>query len=141
MHLSSFWYIMYESLSPYLIAIWLVKIINQLFKNKMIVFPFSGNAMIFLTLFFIKWKEGAVVHALIFVCRKGLNGSIASKLDASHDYFPTTDNGEIDVANLVLKLLPSKDGVVLRRLLMTAVSYTKPALHYIKRKQYTLCQP
>ncbi|KAL6128375.1 hypothetical protein ACLB2K_071730 [Fragaria x ananassa] len=52
--------------------------------------------------------------------RKGLNGSIASKLDASHDYFPTTDNGEIDVANLVLKLLPSKDGVVLRRLLMTA---------------------
>lgn len=32
------------------------------------------------------------------------------------------NGGAINVANLVLKLLPSKEGVVLRRLLMTAVS-------------------
>lgn len=71
---------------------------------------------------------------LIFICRKGLNGSLASKLNTAHDYLPIRDNGEIDVAKLVLKLLPSKEGVVLRRLLMTAVSYAKPVLNYIKMK-------
>lgn len=59
---------------------------------------------------------------LIFVYRKALNGSITSKLDTSLDCLPTRDSGGIDVASLVLRLLPSKDGVVLRRLLMTAVS-------------------
>lgn len=44
---------------------------------------------------------------------------IVSNNETSLDYVP---NREYDVANLVLRLLPSKDGVVLRRLLMTAVS-------------------
>ncbi|XP_061996446.1 uncharacterized protein LOC133714364 [Rosa rugosa] len=66
-----------------------------------------------------QWQKLAL-FLKVGATRKGLNGSIASKLDTSHDYLPTRDNGEIDVANLVLKLLPSKDGVVLRRLLMTA---------------------
>ncbi|XP_021832770.1 uncharacterized protein LOC110772624 [Prunus avium] len=52
--------------------------------------------------------------------RKGLHGMIASKADSSLGYLPLRDSGAVDVANLVLRLLPSKDGVVLRRLLMTA---------------------
>ncbi|KAF3969324.1 hypothetical protein CMV_006874 [Castanea mollissima] len=49
--------------------------------------------------------------------RKGLPKVIASNNETSLDYVP---NREYDVANLLLRLLPSKDGVVLRRLLMTA---------------------
>ena len=44
---------------------------------------------------------------------------IVSNNETSLDYVP---NREYDVANLILRLLPSKDGAVLRRLLMTAVS-------------------
>lgn len=44
---------------------------------------------------------------------------IASNNETSLDYVP---NREYDVASLVLRLLPSKDGAALRRLLMTAVS-------------------
>lgn len=47
---------------------------------------------------------------------------IASKADSSLGYLPLRDSGAVDVANLVSRLLPSKEGVVLRRLLMTAVS-------------------
>lgn len=46
---------------------------------------------------------------------------VASNDETSLDYLPNRA-GISDVANLVLKLLPSKDGVVLRRLIMTAVS-------------------
>ncbi|BBH09684.1 Protein kinase superfamily protein [Prunus dulcis] len=52
--------------------------------------------------------------------RKGLHGMMASKADSSLGYLPLRDSGAVDVANLVLRLLPSKEGVVLRRLLMTA---------------------
>lgn len=47
---------------------------------------------------------------------------LASNGEASINCSPGGVNGAVDVANLVLRLLPSKDGVVLRRLLMTAVS-------------------
>lgn len=49
--------------------------------------------------------------------RKGLPKVIVSNNETSLDYVP---NREYDVANLILRLLPSKDGAVLRRLLMTA---------------------
>ncbi|KAI9124678.1 hypothetical protein K1719_004600 [Acacia pycnantha] len=51
--------------------------------------------------------------------RKALQ-SVASKNEASLDHSPNKAGGVFDIANLVLGLLPSKDGVVLRRLLMTA---------------------
>lgn len=47
---------------------------------------------------------------------------IASTSETSLGYEPNRATGVFDVANLILRLLPSKDGVVLRRLLMTAVS-------------------
>ncbi|KAJ4828689.1 hypothetical protein Tsubulata_030758 [Turnera subulata] len=53
--------------------------------------------------------------------RKVLNRLIASNSESSLDYLPNrTPNGVINVAHLVLKLLPSRDGAVLRKLLMTA---------------------
>ncbi|KAL5800247.1 hypothetical protein ACOSQ4_033131 [Xanthoceras sorbifolium] len=52
--------------------------------------------------------------------RKGLQQVSASKSETSLDYLPKRANGVFDVASLILRLLPSKDGVVLRRLLMTA---------------------
>lgn len=51
--------------------------------------------------------------------RKALQ-SVASKNETSPDHLPNKAGGVFDIANLVLRLLPSKDGVVLRRLLMTA---------------------
>lgn len=44
----------------------------------------------------------------------------ASNSETSPNYSPMGANNVFDVANLVLRLLPSKDGVVMRRLLMTA---------------------
>ncbi|XP_034704591.1 uncharacterized protein slr1919 [Vitis riparia] len=52
--------------------------------------------------------------------RKGLQQLVAPNGEAPLNYSPGGVNGTVDVANLVLRLLPSKDGVVLRRLLMTA---------------------
>ncbi|CAI0411752.1 unnamed protein product, partial [Linum tenue] len=52
--------------------------------------------------------------------RKTLNRMIASKSESSADYLPSKPSGVIEVAQMILKLLPSKDGIVLRRLLMTA---------------------
>ena len=54
--------------------------------------------------------------------RKGLHLVAASKSETSCDPSSIGVSGELDVANLILRLLPSKDGYVLRRLLMTAVS-------------------
>lgn len=66
------------------------------------------------------------------LCRKGLHRTIASKNEASIENLPTSSNNVFDLANLVLRLLRSNDGVVLRRLLMTAVSAVDP-------NQYHLC--
>lgn len=52
---------------------------------------------------------------------------IASTSETSLDYAPNSTTGVFDVANLIMRLLPSKDGVVLRRLLMTAVSAYAPS--------------
>ncbi|KAB2598081.1 aarF domain-containing protein kinase [Pyrus ussuriensis x Pyrus communis] len=52
--------------------------------------------------------------------RKGLHEIIAPEADTSVGCLPSRDGGAVDVANFVLRILPSKDGVVLRRLLMTA---------------------
>lgn len=52
--------------------------------------------------------------------RKGFQWNSASNLETSLQNALTGHNGSFDVANLVFRLLPSKDGVVLRRLLMTA---------------------
>lgn len=54
------------------------------------------------------------------VTRKSMQGSSALNDDASLDIIPNRNTSAFDVANLVLRLLPSKQGVVLRRLLMTA---------------------
>lgn len=57
---------------------------------------------------------------------------IASKNEASIENLRSSSNNVFDLANLVLRLLRSNDGVVLRRLLMTAVSAVDP-------NQYHLC--
>lgn len=62
------------------------------------------------------------VSNFFLLCRKGLHQLIASKSETSSTELTNKANGVFDVANLVLRLLPSRDGVVLRRLLMTAVS-------------------
>ncbi|XVF83255.1 hypothetical protein PTKIN_Ptkin16aG0472000 [Pterospermum kingtungense] len=52
--------------------------------------------------------------------RKSLQLVAASNAETSLDNLPNRTNGVFDVAYLLLRLLPSKDGVVLRRLIMTA---------------------
>ncbi|CAN1798516.1 Uncharacterized protein sll0005 [Linum perenne] len=52
--------------------------------------------------------------------RKVISRVVASKNESSIDYLANRSNAVIDAAHLVLKLLPSKEGVVLRKLLMTA---------------------
>lgn len=52
--------------------------------------------------------------------RKAFNRVIASKNESSLDYLPNRSSGVFDTAHLVLRLLPSRDGIVLRKLLMTA---------------------
>ncbi|GKU91734.1 hypothetical protein SLEP1_g5561 [Rubroshorea leprosula] len=52
--------------------------------------------------------------------RKSLQKLVGSSFETSTVYATDRTNGVFDVAYLMLKLLPSKDGVVLRRLLMTA---------------------
>ncbi|KAJ6432842.1 hypothetical protein OIU84_019967 [Salix udensis] len=52
--------------------------------------------------------------------RKTFNRVIASKNESSLDYLPNRFSGVFDTAYLVLRLLPSRDGIVLRKLLMTA---------------------
>lgn len=59
---------------------------------------------------------------VMFLCRQSMQGGRALNDDASLDIIPNRTTSAFDVANLVLRLLPSKQGVVLRRLLMTAVS-------------------
>ncbi|KAF8021902.1 hypothetical protein BT93_G2134 [Corymbia citriodora subsp. variegata] len=54
------------------------------------------------------------------VTRKSMQGVRALNDDTSLDIIPNRTTSAFDVANLVLRLLPSKQGVVLRRLLMTA---------------------
>lgn len=58
------------------------------------------------------------------LCRKGLQRVLTPPTETSLDYLPNRA-GVFDTANLILRLLRSKDGVVLRRLLMTAVSDLK----------------
>jgi hypothetical protein len=70
----------------------------------------------------VDFSGNLLVFGSYFVCRKGLPKVIASNSENSRDYVPNKANGVYDVANLVFSLLPSKDGAVLRRLLMTAVS-------------------
>ncbi|KAJ0100924.1 hypothetical protein Patl1_06133 [Pistacia atlantica] len=60
-----------------------------------------------------------VIGGIFFNFQKALQQVVASNDETSLDYLPNRA-GVSDVANLVLKLLPSKDGVVLRRLIMTA---------------------
>ncbi|KAG5557401.1 hypothetical protein RHGRI_007600 [Rhododendron griersonianum] len=52
--------------------------------------------------------------------RKGLNRAVASTSDTSLDHSAKEGTGVFDVANLLLRFLPTKDGVVMRRLLMSA---------------------
>ncbi|CAL0316096.1 unnamed protein product [Lupinus luteus] len=51
--------------------------------------------------------------------RKALQ-SVASNSETSPDHLPNKATNKFDVAYLILRLLPSKDGAALRRLLMTA---------------------
>lgn len=52
--------------------------------------------------------------------RKGLNRVAASTIDTSLDHSAKGGPGASDIATLLLRFLPTKDGVVMRRLLMTA---------------------
>lgn len=53
-------------------------------------------------------RNGTHVHNMLVTCK-------------SSAYSQNVREGVFEVANLILQLLPSKDGIVLRRLLMTAV--------------------
>ncbi|XP_071921435.1 uncharacterized protein [Coffea arabica] len=66
-----------------------------------------------------QWKKLAL-FLRVGAARKGLHLVAASKSETSCDPSSIGVSGELDVANLILRLLPSKDGYVLRRLLMTA---------------------
>ncbi|KAE7996938.1 hypothetical protein FH972_001614 [Carpinus fangiana] len=66
-----------------------------------------------------QWQRLAL-FLRVGVTRKGLSKVIASTSETSLDYAPNSATSVFDVANLIMRLLPSKDGVVLRRLLMTA---------------------
>jgi len=62
-------------------------------------------------------------HTCYFV-RRALR-LIASNSEKPLDHLSNKAIDTVDVAYLVLRLLPSKDGVAIRRLLMTAVSSYK----------------
>ncbi|KAF7131931.1 hypothetical protein RHSIM_Rhsim09G0040800 [Rhododendron simsii] len=62
--------------------------------------------------------------------RKGLNRAVASTSDISLDHSAKEGTGVFDVGNLLLRFLPTKDGVVMRRLLMSAVSTQCVYLRY-----------
>ncbi|XP_062155749.1 uncharacterized protein LOC133863711 [Alnus glutinosa] len=66
-----------------------------------------------------RWQRLAL-FLRVGATRKRLPKVTSSTSEASLDYVPNRATGVFDVANLILRLLPSKDGVVLRRLLMTA---------------------
>ncbi|KAF6167902.1 hypothetical protein GIB67_027680 [Kingdonia uniflora] len=66
-----------------------------------------------------QWQKLAL-FLRVGATRKSLNKAIASNSVTFLECAPTGRGGVVDVANLVLRLLPSKDGIVLRRLLMTA---------------------
>ncbi|CAH9129988.1 unnamed protein product [Cuscuta epithymum] len=66
-----------------------------------------------------QWKRLSL-FLRVGATRKGLHSVFGSNPQESISYSAEEVNGKADVANLVLKLLPSKDGAVLRRLLMTA---------------------
>ena len=51
---------------------------------------------------------------------------IVSRKEVAIENLSSTSNNVFDLANLVLRLLHSNDGAVLRRLLMTAVSAIDP---------------
>ena len=67
---------------------------------------------------------GCSVSYFWYVARKALR-LVASNSETSLDHSTNKATDTIDVAYLVLRLLPSKDGVAIRRLLMTAVSSYK----------------
>ncbi|KAA8539333.1 hypothetical protein F0562_026025 [Nyssa sinensis] len=66
-----------------------------------------------------QWQKLAL-FLRVGVTRKGLHPVVGSSNETSLDYSPNGAAGAFDIANLVLRLLPSKDGVVLRRLIMTS---------------------
>ncbi|KAG2723530.1 hypothetical protein I3760_02G173900 [Carya illinoinensis] len=66
-----------------------------------------------------RWQRLAL-FLRVGAARKGLTKLITSDGETSFGYVPNRASADFDVANLILRLLPSKDGVVLRRLLMTA---------------------
>uniref|UniRef100_A0A5B7BW00 Protein kinase domain-containing protein n=1 Tax=Davidia involucrata TaxID=16924 RepID=A0A5B7BW00_DAVIN len=65
-----------------------------------------------------QWQKLAL-FLRVGATRKGLHPVVASSSETSLDYSPKGSTGVFDIANFALRLLPSKDGVVLRRLLMT----------------------
>ncbi|XP_057476620.1 uncharacterized protein LOC130764404 [Actinidia eriantha] len=67
----------------------------------------------------LQWQKIAL-FLRIGGTRKGLHRAVASNVDTYLDYSANRGAGVFDIANLVLKFLPSKNGAVMRRLLMTA---------------------
>lgn len=59
-----------------------------------------------------------------YLVRKALH-LVSSNSETSLNHLPNKAPDAFNVAHLILRLLPSKDGVALRRLLMTAVSSYK----------------
>ncbi|XP_059628302.1 uncharacterized protein LOC132271059 isoform X2 [Cornus florida] len=83
-----------------------------------------------------QWQKLAL-FLKVGTTRKRLHPMLASNTETSLDYSPSGATGVFDIANLVLMLLPSKDGGVLRRLLVTAdgasivrAMVSKEAVHF-----------
>ncbi|KAI3989260.1 hypothetical protein MKX01_036443 [Papaver californicum] len=66
-----------------------------------------------------QWKR-LQLFLRVGATRNGLQRVTSSKSDTSNESSANGRIGLIDLANLILRLLPSKDGAVLRRLLVTA---------------------
>ncbi|XP_022746300.1 uncharacterized protein LOC111296321 isoform X2 [Durio zibethinus] len=66
-----------------------------------------------------RWERLAV-FLKIGATRKSLQRVVASSGETSLDKLANRTNGVFDIAYLLLRLLPSKEGMVLRRLIMTA---------------------
>lgn len=92
--------------------------------------PFLEQIQIFVT---------KLLMLVTFLCRKSMQGVIASNDDTSPDIIANRTTGVFDVANLVLRLLPSKQGTVLRRLLMTAVSASELDLFVSAFRVFCVC--
>ncbi|MBA0576062.1 hypothetical protein Golob_024955 [Gossypium lobatum] len=100
------------------------KILHSVVDLSVVVTAIWGTELCFLLVVLNRKKEFRWERLALFM-RVGATGRSLQLVEASsgetyQDNLPSRTDGVFDVAYLLLRLLPSKDGVVLRRLIMTA---------------------